>query len=76
MAMTVSIDLAKTAFELAAAEETGRIVERRRLSRRQLEQYFANRSVSKVVMEACGTAHDWGRWFARRGIQVLLLPPH
>ena len=76
MAMTVAIDLAKTVFELAAADEVGRIVERRRLSRRQLEQYFANRSVSKVVMEACGTAHYWGRWFARRDIRVVLLPPH
>jgi transposase len=76
MAMTVAIDLAKTVFELAAADETGRIVERRRLSRRQLEQYFANRSVGKVVMEACGTAHYWGRWFARRDIRVELLPPH
>jgi len=62
MAVTVSIDLAKTVFELAAADEMGRILERRRVSRRQLEQYFANRSVGKVVMEACGTAHYWGRW--------------
>jgi len=76
MAVTVSIDLAKTVYELAAADETGRILERRRVSRRQLEQYFANRTVGKVVMEACGTAHYWGRWFARQGIQVLLLPPH
>jgi len=76
MAMTVAIDLAKTVFELAAADETGRIVERRRVSRRQLEQYFANRSVGKVVMEACGTAHYWGRWFARRDIRVVLLPAH
>lgn len=53
-----------------------RILERRRVSRRQLEQYFANRNVGKVVMEACGTALYWGRWFGRRGIQVLLLPPH
>jgi transposase len=76
MTTTVAIDLAKTVFELAAADECGRIVERRRLSRRQLEQYFSNRKVEKVVMEACGTAHYWGRWLSRRGIEVQLLPPH
>ena len=57
MTMTIAIDLAKTAFELAAADESGRVLERRRLSRQQLTRYFSNRSVGKVVMEACGTAH-------------------
>jgi len=76
MTMTVAIDLAKTVFELAMADSSGRIIERRRLSRRQFEQYFENRAVAKVVMEACGTAHYWGRWFSRRGMQVFLLPPH
>jgi transposase len=74
MTATVAIDLAKTVFELAMADASGRIVERRRFSRRQFERYFENRVVGKVVMEACGTAHYWGRWFSQRGVQVLLLP--
>ncbi|MBS0377143.1 MAG: IS110 family transposase [Proteobacteria bacterium] len=74
--MTIAIDLAKTVFELAAADDSGRILERRRLSRPQLERYFSNREVDTVVMEACGTAHHWGRWFARQGIRVQLLPAH
>ena len=71
---TVAIDLAKSVFELAAADETGRVVERRRLSRSQFERYFDNRVVARVVMEACGTAHYWARRLIQRGIEVSLLP--
>jgi transposase len=31
--------------------------------------------VSLVVMEACGSAHHWGRWLTSLGIEVRLLPP-
>jgi transposase len=72
---TVAIDLAKNVFELAAADEDGKIVERRRLSRAQLERYFENRRCDHVVMEACGTAHHWARRLSERGMRVSLLPP-
>lgn len=75
-AATVAIDLAKNVFELAAADTTGRITERRRLTRLQLERYLQNREIGRVVMEACATAHHWGRLLARRGIEVSLLPPY
>ena len=76
MSITVAIDLAKNVFEFAAADEGGKIVERRRLGRAQFMRYFDNRQVDHVVMEACGTAHFWGRWFAQRGVRVSLLPAH
>ncbi len=57
MTTTIAIDLAKTVFGLAAADGSGRIIERRRSSRRQLEQYLSNRSADKIVMEACGMAY-------------------
>lgn len=72
---TVAIDLAKSVFEIAVADEDGKVVDRKRLSRMQLHRYFENREVGRIVMEACGTAHYWGRWFAERGIAVTLLPP-
>lgn len=75
-ATTVAIDLAKNVFELAVADDSGNVIERKRLSRGQLERYFQNRSHARVVMEACGTAHYWGRRFSERGMQVALLPPH
>jgi transposase len=70
----VAIDLATTVFELAAADEHWNIVERRRLSRADLERYFENSTPVHVVMEACGTAHHWARVLASRGMTVSLLP--
>lgn len=73
---TIAVDLAKTVFELAAADGAGKIVERRRLNRAQFERYFENRECAHVVMEACGSAHYWGRRFEAQGMRVSLLPPH
>jgi transposase len=70
----VGVDLSKHVFELAVADRDFRIVERARLSRGQFERWFANRAVGLVVMEACGSAHHWGRWLAAMGIAVRLLP--
>lgn len=72
---TIAVDLAKSVFEIAAADEAGRIVERRRLTRGQFDRYFQNRSGVHVVMEACGSSHHWARRFEARGMRVSLLPP-
>ena len=60
-AITVAIDLAKDVFELAFADERGRVVERKRLSRRTLARTLEQRPPLRVLMEACGSAHHWGR---------------
>jgi hypothetical protein len=73
-ATTVAVDLAKSVFQLAVADEHWRIVETQRLTRTQFERWFANRSVSLVIMEACGSAHHWARWLNGLGIEVRLLP--
>ena len=70
----VGVDLSKNVFELAVADAQWRVVERARLTRSQFERWFANRAVGQVVMEACGSAHHWGRWLAGMGIEVRLLP--
>ena len=74
-ATTVAVDLAKSVFQLAVADSHWKIVETHRLTRTQFERWFANRSVGRVVMEACGSAHHWARWLNGLGIEVLLLPP-
>ena len=74
-ATIVAVDLAKNVFELAVADELWRVLERHRLTRGQFERWFANRAVNRVVMEACGSAHHWGRWLTGLGIEVRLLPP-
>jgi transposase len=50
------------------------ILERQRLSRTQFQRFFQNQQAATVVMEACGTAHYWGRELTRQGFTVRLLP--
>jgi transposase len=73
-ATTVAVDLAKSVFELVAADEHWKLVERARLTRGQFERWFQNRAIRLVVMEACATAHYWARTLRARGIEVRLLP--
>jgi transposase len=73
-ATTVAVDLAKSVFQLAVADAHWRVVQTHRLTRTQFERWFANRNVSLVIMEACGSAHHWARWLNGLGIQVRLLP--
>ena len=53
-ATTVAVDLAKSVFQLAVADDQWCVVETQRLSRTQFERWFANRDVSLVIMEVCG----------------------
>jgi transposase len=73
-ATTVAVDLAKSVFQLAVADEHWRMVETQRLTRTQFERWFLNRDVNLVIMEACGSAHHWARWLNGLGIEVRLLP--
>jgi transposase len=73
-AMTVGVDLAKTRFELAIADEGGRIRERHRLTRSGFARFFSNRPRCRIFMEACGSAHHWARTLQSQGHEVQLLP--
>lgn len=74
-ATTVAIDLAKDVFQIALSERPGRVSARRRLSRRQFEIFIETLGPDvTVVMEACPTAHYWGRRCRARGATVRLLP--
>ena len=73
-ATTVAVDLAKDVFELAFADGQGRVIERKRLTRRAFARAFEQRPPLRIVMEACGSAHHWARRFVRQGHAVRLLP--
>jgi transposase len=73
-ATTVAVDLAKMVFELAFANAAWRLVARQRLNRRQFAPWLAQTPATHVVMEACGTAHYWGRVAQQQGHTVTLLP--
>src|SRR4029453_8040582 len=73
-ATTVGVDLAKTRFELAIADEHYRIQRRERLNRTRFARFFANFPPSLIVMEACGSAHPVARQLQAQGHEVRLLP--
>jgi transposase len=74
-ATTVAVDVAKVVFEVAIADRHWHIVGRHRFNRRHFTRFLATASPTHVVMEACGTAHYWGRCAQRHGHTVTLLPP-
>jgi transposase len=63
-------------FEIAVSGRPGRITERHRLSRDAFLRFFAERQPALVLMEACGSAHHWGRQLQALRHEVRLLPPH
>lgn len=73
---TVSVDIAGAVFEVAVSERPGRVTATHRLTRARFGAFFASRAPSTIVMEACGSAHYWGRELQDRGHRVVLLPPH
>jgi transposase len=73
---TIAVDLAKTVFEIAVSDRPGRVTERHRLPRSRFLTFFAQRQPALVLLEACGSAHHWGRQLTAQGHRVVLLPPH
>lgn len=74
-AQLIGIDLAKRMFQLHGATAAGAVVFRKTLRRGQLLAYLDAQPRCTVAMEACATAHDWGRAIERLGHTVRLLPP-
>jgi transposase len=72
---TIAIDLAKSIFEVGVSDRPGHVVANHRLSRDEIVRFMANQQQTTVVMEACSSAHYWGRTFQSFGHDVKLLPP-
>ena len=72
---TIGIDRGKSVFHLVGLDRRGRVVLRRRLSRRQLVILTANLPRCVIGMEACSGAHHLGRALAEQGHDVRLMPP-
>lgn len=71
----IGMDIAKNVFQLHTLNpETGEI-ERIKLRRNEVLPFFARRAPALVAIEACGSAHEWGRRLIALGHQVRLLAP-
>jgi len=71
----LAIDLAKRVFQVHGIDGSGAKVLERRLLRDQVEPFVAGLPACEIAMEACGSAHDWGRRFVALGHRVRLIPP-
>ncbi|BBE09385.1 Transposase IS116/IS110/IS902 family protein [Mycoavidus cysteinexigens] len=72
---TVGIDLAKTWFQLHAVGKSGKTVLKKKLSRGQMIEFFANLPTCLIGMEACASAHQWARKLQSLGHTVKLMAP-
>jgi transposase len=71
----LGIDLAKSSFQLDGVNAAGEVICRQKLSRQQLKEKMVNLPDCIVAMEACGSAHYWGRLFRSYGHEVKLMAP-
>ena len=72
---TIGLDIAKPVFHAHGADQGGRMVFSRKISRGKLLGFFTAQPACLVAMEACGGAHPWARELTRLGHTVRLIPP-
>ena len=70
----IGLDLAKRSFQAHGALADGGVGFRRKLSREKVLAFLAEQPRCIVAMEACGSAHHWGRAIRDLGHEVRLIP--
>jgi transposase len=73
--VTAGVDLAKTVFQIHAISAEGKVLVRRQLRRAEVLKFFAALPPCLVGMEACASAHHWGREIRALVHEVRLMPP-
>ena len=70
----LAIDLAKRSFHVHGVDADGEVVSRR-VGRSRLTALVDQLDPAIIAMEACATAHHWGRTFMAAGRRVRLINP-
>ena len=70
----VGLDLAKDVFQVHGISEAGRKIFNKKTKRAKLLAFFETLPRCIVGMEACGSAHHWGRELRKMGHDVRLMP--
>src|SRR6201991_2621968 len=66
---------AKPVFQVHGVDAAGAVVIRKRVSRAKVLEYFGKLPPCLVGIEACPSAHHWGRELQGLGHTVRLIPP-
>jgi transposase len=72
---TLGIDLAKETFGVHGVDALGRVAVHKRITRKQLLGFLVKLEPCLVGLEACGSAHYWGREIEKLGHTVKLMSP-
>src|ERR1700677_285802 len=72
---TIGLDIAKSIFQVHGVDVAGAVLIRRRVSRAKVLEYFGELPPCLVGIEACPSAHHWGRELQALGHTVRLIPP-
>ena len=70
---TYGLDLAKVVFQVHWVESSTGEIKRKALARAEVSAFFACREPGLIVMEACGSAHYWGRVLKGLGHEIKLI---
>lgn len=73
---TIGLDIAKSAFQVHGVDAAGAVVIRKRISRVRVLEYFGDLPPCLIGIEACPSAHHWGRELQALGHAVRLIPPN
>jgi transposase len=72
---TIGLDIAKSVFQVHGVDGDGAVVIRKRVSRAKVLEFFADLPRCLIGIEACPSAHHWGRELTGLGHTVKLMPP-
>lgn len=70
----IGLDIAKSVFQAHGEDEAGQVVLQKRLRRTQVIDFFRKLPAAVIGIEACGSAHYWGRELRALGHEVRLIP--
>jgi transposase len=71
----ISIDLAKSVFQICAFSKFNKIAFNQKVRRNKVLDRLRNIEPTTVVMEACYSSNYWGREIQKLGHTVKLIPP-
>lgn len=70
----VAIDLAKLVFQVCIILSSGKVRSNKKYSREKFIELLRDLAPTTIAMEACATAHYWGRRLQEAGHTVKLVP--
>ncbi len=73
---TICIDLAKEVFQVGVINKYGKLLSNQAVKAKKMALIVAQHPEAVICMEACGSAHYWGRRFGEAGHEVKLVPAH